>query len=44
VRVGQDTRLNHRVIDLRTPANQAIFSVQSGVCALFREAGLDEAS
>ena len=38
VRVGQDTRLNHRVIDLRTPANQAIFRVQSAVCELFREA------
>ena len=38
VRVGQDTRLNHRVIDLRTPANQAIFRVQSAVCELFRDA------
>jgi aspartyl-tRNA synthetase len=36
--VGQDTRLNHRVIDLRTPANQAIFRVQSAVCELFRDA------
>ena len=34
----QDTRLNYRVIDLRTPANQAIFRVQSAVCELFREA------
>lgn len=31
-----DTRLNNRVIDLRTPANQAIFSVQSAVCQAFR--------
>ena len=38
VRVGQDTRLNHRVIDLRTPVNQAIFRVQSAVCELFRDA------
>mgnify|MGYP002830059685 CR=1 FL=1 len=38
VRVGQDTRLNHRVIDLRTPANQAIFRIQSAVCELFRDA------
>jgi aspartyl/asparaginyl-tRNA synthetase len=38
VRVGQDTRLNHRVIDLRTPANNAIFRVQSAVGELFREA------
>lgn len=37
VRVGQDTRLDNRVVDLRTPANMAIFTVQSGVCALFRE-------
>ena len=31
-RVSQDVRLNGRYIDLRTPANQAIFKVQSGVC------------
>ncbi len=31
MRVGQDTRLNNRVLDLRTPANQAIFRVQSQV-------------
>lgn len=31
------TRLDHRVIDLRTPAKQAIFKVQSGVSQLFRE-------
>ena len=36
-RVGQDTRLDNRVLDLRTPANNAIFRVQSGVCLLFRE-------
>ena len=35
-RVNQDVRLNHRVIDLRTPCNQAIFRLQSGVCQLFR--------
>eukprot|EP01134_Creolimax_fragrantissima_P007039 CFRG7039T1 len=35
--VGLDNRLNNRVIDLRTPANQAIFRMQSGVCNLFRE-------
>jgi len=38
VRVGQDTRLDNRVIDLRTPANNAIFKIQSAVCQLFREA------
>ena len=36
--VSQDTRLDNRVIDLRTPANQAIFKIQSAVCQLFREA------
>lgn len=37
VRVGQDVRLDNRWIDLRTPANQAIFRISSGVCSLFRE-------
>ena len=37
-----DTRLDNRVIDLRTPANQAIFRLQSAVCQLFREALLKE--
>lgn len=36
--VSQDTRLDGRVLDLRVPASQAIFSVQSAVGALFREA------
>ena len=36
-RVGQETRLDHRWIDLRTPANQSIFRIQSMVCTLFRE-------
>ena len=35
--VKQDVRLNNRVIDLRVPANQAIFRLQSGVCQLYRE-------
>ena len=35
--VNLDTRLDSRVIDLRTVTNQAIFKIQSGVCALFRE-------
>ncbi|CAK7900845.1 asparagine--tRNA ligase, cytoplasmic [[Candida] anglica] len=35
--VNLDTRLDSRVIDLRTPTNQAIFKIQAGVCALFRE-------
>ncbi|KNE67770.1 aspartate-tRNA ligase [Allomyces macrogynus ATCC 38327] len=36
-RVALDTRLNNRVIDLRTITNQAIFRIQSGICQLFRE-------
>ena len=36
-RVLLKTRLDHRVIDLRTRTNQAIMTVQSGVCQLFRE-------
>jgi len=35
--VTQDTALNFRWIDTRTPASQAIFRIQSGVCLLFRE-------
>ena len=34
--VNQDTRLDNRVLDLRTPTNQAIFRVQAGICRLFR--------
>lgn len=36
-RVNLDTRLNHRFVDLRTPCSQAIFTIQAGVCSLFRE-------
>ncbi|WCJ35022.1 Aspartate--tRNA ligase cytoplasmic [Euphorbia peplus] len=36
VRVNQDTRLNYRVLDIRTPANQAIFRIQSQVESIFR--------
>jgi len=36
-RVGQDTRLDYRVIDLRTPANYSIFRVQHQVENKFRE-------
>ncbi|CAG8586599.1 1894_t:CDS:10 [Funneliformis caledonium] len=36
-RVTLETRLNHRVVDLRTQTNHAIFRIQSGVCQLFRE-------
>lgn len=36
-RVNQDTRLDNRILDLRTPANQAIFRLEAGVCSLFRD-------
>jgi aspartyl-tRNA synthetase len=35
--VSQDTRLDNRVIDLRTITNQAIFKVEAGICKLFRD-------
>eukprot|EP00124_Ichthyophonus_hoferi_P002989 Ihof_evm3s232 gene=Ihof_evmTU3s232 len=35
--IYQDVRLDNRIIDLRTPANQAIFRLQASVCFLFRE-------
>ncbi len=34
---NQETRLDNRVIDLRTPVNQAIYRVEAGVCKLFRD-------
>jgi len=37
VRVNQEKRLNHRWLDLRTPANQSIMRVESMVGCLFRE-------
>ncbi|KAK2116408.1 Aspartate--tRNA ligase, cytoplasmic [Saguinus oedipus] len=33
--VNQDTRLDNRVIDLRTSTSQAVFHLQSGICHLF---------
>ncbi|OXB70950.1 UNVERIFIED_CONTAM: hypothetical protein H355_006190 [Colinus virginianus] len=36
-RVALDTRLDHRVLDLRTAASQAVFSITSAAAALFRE-------
>lgn len=36
-RVLLETRLNNRVVDLRTPANQAIFRMQSVILVLARE-------
>jgi aspartyl-tRNA synthetase len=35
--VGMDTRLDNRWIDLRTPANHAIFRLQSAVCQYYRQ-------
>ncbi|XP_070536706.1 aspartate--tRNA ligase, cytoplasmic-like [Ptychodera flava] len=35
--VKQDTRLDHRIIDLRTTTSQAIFRLEAQVCQLFRE-------
>lgn len=32
-----DTRLDNRVLDLRTVTNQAIFRIEAGVCQLFRD-------
>ena len=40
--VGQAVRLDNRVLDLRTPANQAIFKCQSQVCHFFRESLLEQ--
>ncbi|OAY23853.1 aspartate--tRNA ligase 2, cytoplasmic [Manihot esculenta] len=37
VRVNQDTRLNYRVLDMRTPANQGIFHIQHEVGSIFRK-------
>lgn len=37
IKVNQDTRLDNRILDLRTPANQAIFRVEAGVCKLYRD-------
>lgn len=36
--VGQEQRLDHRWIDLRTPANAAIFRIKAAICGLYREA------
>jgi aspartyl-tRNA synthetase len=41
VRVGQEARLDHRWIDLRTPANQSIFRIESMVGHLFRQSLMD---
>lgn len=40
-KVNFDTRLNARWLDLRTPATNAVFRIQSRVCQYFREYLLD---
>jgi aspartyl-tRNA synthetase len=35
--VGNQVRYDHRWLDLRTPVNNAIFKLQSGISTLFRE-------
>lgn len=35
--VNQDTKLDNRIIDLRTTTNQALYKLQGAVCHLFRE-------
>ncbi|PSN62947.1 aspartyl-tRNA synthetase [Corynespora cassiicola Philippines] len=37
VKISDRTRLNNRVIDLRTTTSQGIFRIQSGICNLFRQ-------
>jgi aspartyl-tRNA synthetase len=37
VKVSIDTRLDNRMVDLRTPANQAIMKINAGVSQFFRE-------
>merc|ERR1712038_1128622 len=37
IKVNQDTRLDNRILDLRTPTNQAIYRIEAGVCQLFRD-------
>lgn len=42
ITVGQDLRLNNRWLDVRTPANHAIFRLQSRVCQYYRNYFLDQ--
>jgi len=41
-RLGQEIRLDNRWLDLRVPANNAIFRLQSAICQLFRESLYDQ--
>ncbi|KAG1705484.1 Aspartate--tRNA ligase, cytoplasmic [Nymphon striatum] len=42
IKVNQDTRLDNRVLDLRTPTNQALFKLEAGLCKFFRDILTDE--
>jgi len=42
ITVGTDLRLDNRWIDLRTPANHAIFRIQSRVCQFYRAYFVDK--
>ena len=35
--MSQDTRLENRILDLRTATSQGIFRLEAGVCRLFRD-------
>ena len=35
--VNLDTRLDNRILDLRTATTQSIYRIEAGVCQLFRE-------
>ncbi len=37
IKVNQDTRLDNRILDLRTATNQNLFRIEAGVCKLFRD-------
>uniref|UniRef100_A0A7S1UCM0 aspartate--tRNA ligase n=1 Tax=Phaeomonas parva TaxID=124430 RepID=A0A7S1UCM0_9STRA len=36
-RIGQELRLDNRWLDVRTPANNAIMRIRSGICRFYRE-------
>lgn len=40
--VNLDTQLDNRMLDLRTPANQAIFRIEAGIVDLFRRSLIQE--
>ncbi len=38
IKVNQETRLDNRILDLRTPTIRLFFAYKCAVCRLFREA------